>query len=318
MAFAANALAQSPPAQTTSAETGRAKPATSSGVAPVVVQAPAPPNMVELQSYRFVEKNVAIGNPEIDQVTRWRGPVCVQVVGLVPNQNEQIQARIAEVAKAVDLRVGKAGCHANIEVVFTDKPQAVMDTVYNRREYMLGYNHRHLGYRLKTVARPIQAWHVTATVGGWGWGGYGVDYGPGQMTLHSEVIDDPDNHPPNGCGESPAFTSCLQGVFKNVFVVVDNKFLGDNSLGLVADYLAMVTLAQPNSLDGCNEFPSVIDLFAKAGCPDRETPEGLTPADAAFLTSLYLTDPEKKRRFAENDIANRMAKILIKANAVSK
>jgi hypothetical protein len=261
---------------------------------------------------------VAVGNPELEQISRWRDPVCVQVVGLVPNQNLQIQTRIAEVAKAVDLRVAKAGCRANVEIVFTDKPQTVMDTVYNRREYMLGYYHRHLGVRLKQVTRPIQAWHVTATVGGWGNGGYGMDHGPGQMTLHSEVIDDPDNHPPNGCGENPAFTACLQGVFKNIFIVVDNKFLGVNSLGLVTDYLAMVALADPNSLEGCNELPSVIDLFAKAGCPGRDVPDGLTPADAAFLTSLYLTDPEQKKKFAENDIANRMAKILVRANVVTR
>ena len=80
LVFAANALAQSPPAQSTPARSAPAKPPASSAVAPVVVQAPAPANMVELRSYRFVEKNVAISNPEIDQVTRWRDPVCVQVV----------------------------------------------------------------------------------------------------------------------------------------------------------------------------------------------------------------------------------------------
>lgn len=312
LTFAAGAaLAQ--PAATPPASS----PHPASAVAPVTVEAPASRNVVEMRSYRFVEKNVAIGNPEIAQVTRWRDPICVQVAGLVPVQNEQIQTRISEVAKAVELHVGKAGCRANIEIVFTDQPQAVMDAVYKRREYMLGYYHRHEGVRLKKVARPIQAWHVTATVGGWGNGGYGMD-GQGGVVLHTEVIDDPDNYPPNGCGVSPAFTACLQSVFKNVFIIVDNKSLGDNSLGLVTDYLAMVALAQPNSLDGCNELPSVIDAFAKSACPGRGVPDGLTPADAAFLTSLYLTDPEKKRQFAQNDIANRMARILITANAVAK
>jgi hypothetical protein len=294
------ALAQSAPPQATPA-----KPAPSP-LAPVTVEAPAPPKVVELRSYHFVEKNVAIGNPELEQIARWRDPVCVQVSGLIDRQSEAIQARVADVAQAVGLRVRAAGCKANVEIVFTDQPQAVMDTVWKRREYVLGYYHRHDGVRLKKVTRPIQAWRITATLGDHG----GPD-GP-------EIIDDQDNRPPDGCGISHNFTSCLQGVFKNVFVVVDNKFLGDNSLGLVTDYLAMVALAAPNSLDGCNELPSVIDLFAKAGCPGRDAPDGLTPADASYLTALYSADPEQKAWVERSDIAGRMAKILIKANAVAK
>jgi hypothetical protein len=302
------ALAQAAPA---SGDPAQAPPA-STTVAPITVQGVAPPKVVEQRSYHFVQKNVAAGNPELEQVVRWRDPVCVKVAGLIPNQEESIQKRIGQVAEAVNLHIGRSSCRANIEIVFSDDPQSVMDTLYKRREYMLGYYHRHDGVRLKKVGHPIQAWHVTATVGGWG--AIGIKEGPS----YSEVIDDPDNMPPAGCGDNPHFTSCLQGVFKNVFVVVDNKFLGDHSLGLVADYLVMVALAEPNSLDGCNELPSVIDLFARSGCPGRDAPDGLTPADASFLTALYSADPEAKRWAEENDITQRMAKILIKANAVAR
>src|SRR6185437_14325804 len=288
------------------AQPAPAQPAAPSTVAPVMVEGVAPPEVVEQRSYRFVEKNEARGNPELEQIVRWRDPICVKVSGLIDRQNEAIEARIADVAKAVNLHVRKPDCHANIEIVFTDQPQAVMDTVWKRREYVLGYYHRHDGVRLKRVTRPIQAWHITATLGERG--------GPDG----AEIIDDPDNHPPDGCGISHNFTACLQGVFKNEFVVVDNRFLGDNSLGLVTDYLTMVALAAPNSLDGCNELPSVVDLFAKAGCPGRDAPDGLTPADASYLTALYSADPEQKAWVERGDIAGRMAKILIKAKAVAK
>jgi hypothetical protein len=296
---AGDALAQSTPA-------APAKPPAPSSVAPVTVQAPAPPKTVELRSFHFVEKNVAVGNPEVEQVVRWRDPVCVRVAGLIDRQNEAIEGRIVDVAKAVNLHVGKPGCRANIEIVFTDQPQAVMDTVYKRREMVLGYYHRHDGVRLKQVTRPIQAWHVTATLG--------EKSGPDGP----EIIDDPDNAPPVGCGISYRFTGCVQGVFKNVFVVVDTKFLGDHSLGLVTDYLVMMALAEPGSPDGCNELPSVIDLFGKSACPGREAPDGLTPADASYLTALYASDPVQRKWVQQGDIANRMAKILIKANAVAQ
>lgn len=271
----------------------------------MTVEAPAPPKVVEQRGYHFVQKNESKGNPELEQIVRWRDPICVTVSGVIERQEQAIEKRIEEVAQAVDLHVRKPGCHANIEIVFTDHPQDVMDTVWKRREYMLGYYHRHDGVRLKKVTRPIQAWHVTATIGDHP----GVD--------GAEIVDDQDNMPPSGCGISHIFTNCYQGVLKNVLVVVDNNRVGDNSLGTVMDYLTMVALADPGSLDGCSELPSVIDLYAKA-CPGRDAPDGLTPADASYLTALYSADPEQKAWVERGDIARRMAKILVNANAVAK
>jgi hypothetical protein len=290
------AAAPSAPAQTSSA----------TEVAPITVQGIATPKVIERQTSAFVQSYAVVANPELDQIVRWRDPVCIKATGLIDRQDEAIETRITDVAKAVDLRIGKRGCKANIEIVFTDQPQAFMDSIYKRREYMLGYYHRHEGVRLKKMTLPIQAWHVTATLGDHGNGGN-----------FSEVIDDPENMPPQTCGISHVFTSCLQGVFKNILVVVDNSTLGDKDLGLVTDYLAMVALAEPQSLKGCNDLPSVIDVFAKAACPDRDTPNGLTPADAAYLTALYSADPEAKKWSESGDIANRMSKILIRASALA-
>jgi hypothetical protein len=278
-------------------------------VAPVTVEAAPTPKVIEKQSYSFVQSYTFTGNPELDQVVRWRDPICPKVIGLIDRENEAIEKRIGEVAKALDLHVGKPNCYANVEVVFTDRPQAVMDTLYQRREYMLGYYHRHDGVRLRKVTRPIQAWHVTATLGS-----------PGKFggSIHSEAIDDPENVPPGSCGISHNFTSCLEGVLKNVFVVVDNKALGDKNLGAVMDYLAMMVLAEPKSLDGCNALPSVIDLYAKSACPGREAPDGLTPADASYLTALYASDPAQRQWVEQGEIAGRMAKILINANNANK
>jgi hypothetical protein len=297
-------------AQTTTSPLANPRPAPPTPVAPVIVQAaPTTPKVIEKQSHDFVQSYTFTGNPELDQIVRWRDPICAKVIGLIDREDEAIEKRIGEVAKALDLHVGKPNCYANVEVVFTDRPQEVMDTLYQRREYMLGYYHRHDGVRLKKVTRPVQAWHVTATLGVPGQGG---------GSIHSEVIDDPENVPPGTCGISHNFNSCIQGVLKNVFIVVDNKQLGDKDLGAVMDYLVMMALAEPKSLDGCNELPSVIDLYAKSGCPGREMPDGLTPADASYLTALYSADPEQRSWVEQEDIAGRMAKILVNANKADR
>ena len=296
---AAAALAQSAP------------PAPSTTVAPLTVQAAPSPKVIERQTHTFVQSYAAVPNPEIDQIGRWHDPVCVQVVGLPQaDQAALIKARIESVARAVGLPAPwttPAGCRANVQIVFTDQPQRIMDTVAKTREYLLGYYHFHDRDRLKTVTHPIQAWYVTETRGIGGSAGF-------IYQVKKEVIDDPENIPPDGCGDS-RFSACLRSAFYNVFIVADSKVLEGQDLGLVADYLVMQALSQPRSLEGCNALPSVIDRFAKSACPGRDPPDGLTPADAAYLTALYDSDPEGRKASEQSDIASGMARILIKAGA---
>jgi hypothetical protein len=291
-----------------------AKPAASTTVAPLTVQGAAKPKAIEKQSQSFVLGYAATPNAEIDQIGRWHDPVCVQVVGLVDAQAVAIKARIEDVAKALGLPAARPSCSANVEIVFSDKPQAVMDEVAQKREYLLGYYHRHDHDRLKKVTRPIQAWYVTATRGEGGSVAGALFGGVSGIQVQTDVIDDPENPPPAACADSPHFTACLKSEFRNVFIVADSKALDGKGAGLLSDYLVMLALSQPKSLDGCNALPSVIDLFAPAACPARDAPDGLMPADAAYLTALYMSDPEGKKGMEQTDISIRMADILINAN----
>jgi hypothetical protein len=295
-------------------------------VGTVVVQGLARPRLIQ-RSQAFVQAYAAAANPELDQIARWRDAVCVQVVGLDQGLDAKIKGHIEDVARSLDLRVKKPGCSANIEIVFSDQPQGVADAIAKRREYLLGYYHAHDRDRLKTITRPIQAWYVTATssenpfngatafglasfsrMGGGGWSA---------PSMGVESIDDADGIRPPGCGDAPPYRSCMKSLFHNVLVVADSKALEGKDAGLIADYMVMLTLSQARSLDGCNSFPSVIDLFAKAACPGRDAPDGLTPADAAYLTALYKADLEARKHFQVADISGRMADILTKANALN-
>ena len=282
--------------------------ASSMTVAPVTVTAPSKPKLIEKQTYTFVKGYAAAPNPDVDQIGRWHDPVCVKVVGLPQaNQAAVIKARIESVTRAVRLPAARAGCRANVEIVFTDQPQGIMDIVAQRDEILLGYYHLHLRDRLKQVTHPIQSWYVTATEGD----AFGLGAGAG-MPL--EVVDDNNSQSAWGCAGSRIDTECLESKLKNVFIVADSKALEGKDVGLVADYMVMLALSQPRSLDACNPLPSVIELFAKSACPGRDAPDGLTPADAAYLTALYATDLSQRKPVERADIAHRMAKILIKAN----
>jgi len=270
------------------------------------------PTGVDKQAFDFVQ-SYAAATPKIDQVPRWQTPLCVQVIGLPAPQVGQVKARIEEVAKAVGVPVGPAGCSANVEIAFTANPQRLVDNYVKGREWILGFYDKDPGVR--KVTQPVQAWYVTATTGGagpnagWAFAYTGVpSQSSGNPTqFNPKVLDRPDTWSPTGCGDS-TLTSCLKSQLENVFVVVDTKAAADKSAGLLSDYLSMLVLSQPRSLGACQPLPSVANLFV-SGCAGP-APDGITPADAAYLTALYQANPEARRVAEQADIAGRMARIL--------
>jgi hypothetical protein len=296
-------------------------PSTKVGSVTVTGKLLPPPKVIEKQSNDFVQHFAGIGNPEIDQITRWHDPVCVLALGLAPEQAALVKARIEGVARKVGLPAPWAkgrGCKPNVQIVFTHQPQALMDVVAQKRENLLGYYHFIERNKLKAMTRPIQSWYVTATRGG---GGdiaglvFANISGSGGLPVQRStgVVDDPENMPPGGI--SGRFGAGYTSAFDNVLIVADSNALQGKSLGLVTDYMVMLALSKPRSLDGCNALPSVIDRFAPSSCPVSDPPDGLTPADAAYLTGLYDSDSTPFKNFEQSEIARRMAAILIKASA---
>lgn len=321
--FASSALAtQEPPRVVMKA----APPEGTPTVAPVAVEA-TEPTALKKQTYSFVD-TFAEATPRLDEYARWNQPVCVTVQGLAADQAAPIKARVEEVAKGLGLRLAPKGCTPDIEVKASAQPQGFLDQVAATHEDMLGYWHRRDRDTLKAVTHPIQAWYRTATIGNGGTAGAAfavADTSPGSAGTPAgtigrqatgELIDDPDARAPTGCGDS-RFSGCLKSVFDHVLIMVDTNAVQGAPAGLVADYVAMLAMAQPKSLDGCNALKSVIDIYAR-GCAGREAPDGLTRADVAYLTSLYKTDPEAKHMSQQTDIAGRMAGMLLKADTADR
>jgi len=307
-----------------------AKPAAPASVAPVTVEA-ASPKTIEKHAWSFVQ-TYSVGTPKLDLIGRWREPICVEVVNLTPEQAAMVKARIEEVAKDVGLQVRPPGCKSNVQIVLTSQPQAFMDNVAKADEHALGFHWPSELKTVKTVTHPIQAWYETATQGA-KVGHDGLPFafitcadqpngcansGSLKGELHvPETLDIPENGGPPGCAGS-LISNCERSVFKNVLVVVDNRAAAGKPLGPLADYLAMTALSQAKSLDGCSAFASILDLMAKSPCPGRDPPDGLTSADATFLTALYASNPEATALSQQAEIANRMAEVLIKANTTAQ
>jgi hypothetical protein len=304
-------------------EPAPAAPPAPTAVAPLIVQATKPAEL-KRQTHDFVQTFAATSDM-LDQVARWTQPVCVTLQGLSPDAAAEVKGRVEEVAKALKVGVRKAGCTPNIQIAFTGEPKALIDKVAREDELMLGFRHHSDREKLTTITHPVQAWYATGT------GGADVDTvgivfsasgGSGQVPAgfkrppNGFQYDDEDNYQGRaGCGDS-RFSSCLSSEFQHVLVIVDTNRVQDYPAGLIADYVVMLTMAQPKSLDGCNVLPSVIDLFSK-DCANFGM-DGLTRADVAYLTALYRTNLESKKAGQQTDIASRMADMLLKARTADR
>jgi hypothetical protein len=279
-----------------------------------------PSASVDVQSLGFID-SYAASTAKLDQIPRWHDPMCVEVTGLPAATAAPVKARVEDVAKAVGVPLLPAGCKSNVQIMFTTQAQKLMDNIAEHQEVFLGYEHR--DPHTKIVSHPVQAWYVTQTLGGAG-PNAGALFAPGNsatggaglpVQTQERVLDDPNNLPPTGCGGS-RLVSCLQSVFGNVVIVVDLKKAGDKGLGPIADYVSMLALSEPRQFDKCNVLPSIADMFAD-GC-GRPAADGLTPADAAYLTALYAADPEGRRTAQVSDITERMRKILANAKVAAR
>jgi hypothetical protein len=97
---------------------------------------------------------------------------------------------------------------------------------------------------------------------------------------------------------------------------VDTTKIEGETFGSLADYLAMLVLAQPASaVDQCNPLPSILNLFTDT-CPATQRVRALSPADKAYLEGLYSAAPDATGSLQRATIATRMLESL-EATAIS-
>jgi hypothetical protein len=230
-------------------------------------------------------------SPRLDQVVRWREPVCPLVRNAPADFIDFVTTRIRTVAQGVGAPIAAPGdtptCKPNVEVIFTDQPQAMMDTVAQKKPALLGYHFVHQTEQVSRVVKPVQAWYVTATSNG-------------MVTF----ADDPYQMMPGGSAGSRLSVG-LKAVFDHILIVVDTDKVIGQRLGAVADYVALLALAQPATEGDCAPLPSVLDLFSDT-CPTADKPQALTAADQAYLEGLYAMDMVAIGSLQRSEIAHHM------------
>jgi len=244
----------------------------------------------------FVDSHSAVAR--LGKVARWEDPVCPSVTGLPPNFIKFITKRVRDVATAVGAPVNASEtCKSNIDIVFTTKPQALLDTVRAKEPVMLGYySSNDQADRMAKVNYVIQSWHATQTV-----------------DLRGNAMIDSRNAENSGSAQgSRAQNSTgsrvgdgLHSTFFRAIVVANPDKLGDYEIGTLADHVAFVALAQPAQPDACGALPSILDM-TNVECRKEAPVKGLTQADTAYLRGLYQGDAGASLRNQKDSIAFRI------------
>jgi hypothetical protein len=242
-------------------------------------------------------------SPASGKVARWRAGVCPIATGLPVNWSKMIVARVLDVAKEAGAPVGKDGCTPNIDIVFTKNPQVLLDGIRAKKSYLLGYHDLVNEEKLAHVAHPVQAWYVTQTVDATG--SVYVD-----DKLHAQGIWLGNFHYPGAHVEHWDGTHLADGKRSELFhatIVADLDRIEGVNLTAMADYIAMLALAQTASFEACQPVPSVTNLVSP-GC-NLKTARA-SDNDLAYLHALYTTEPRASLIEQRGDIAFAMKKAL--------
>jgi hypothetical protein len=218
----------------------------------------------------FVESHAAPSH--LGQLARWEAPICASTAGLDDKRGAVIVAGIDGLARRVGAPVAAAGCHPNLAVVVSERPQAVLDYVKRRLPVLLGYHYNAQIKRISTVRYPIQAWYVTGTRG----------------SVGGLIVDDSCCPSPSGRAGS-RFSADMVSELGAVVVVVDAGVLANHALGEIGDYIAVLALSEADLSHPCGPLPSILDDLAD--CAASRAEPGPSGADVAFLKGLYSTDP---------------------------
>ena len=256
-----------------------------------------------------------ISTPSGDnQIARWDHRICTGVFGMTNREQAQFVAdRIAQRAFAIGLDPSAPGCRANIVVFITPDANALSHTLATEYRNLLAVRHdRNTHTRgldaldgFANSTRPVRWWHVTETVSQDGFrmnpaNDHSAFNGEGSaMSMGARVrVFSPSR-----------LRQAVRQDFNRVIIVVDARQAAGHRLDALADYLAMVSLAQLQPTIETASYPSVLNLFS-----NDQSITGMTNFDIAYLDGLYHAPRNaNSAREQEGRIVDRMDQTLNQA-----
>ena len=238
---------------------------------------------------------------------RWYRSVCVGVYNLESSAAQYVVDRISSLALEVGLEPGEPGCSPQVSILFATNAREMASLMVenDRRAFMRvgGRGGMDLGrVALEEFAesdRAVRWWHVSLP----------VDARTGGAAIELTKDCGEQYCPPivNVAGPSRIHNGTRDDLL-SVLVVVDATQLKGTTWQQLADYLAVVSLAQIDPNANPSAFDSILNLFSNPAAYS-----GLTDWDRAYVRALYELDQERIVSMQANEIVSRIAEQQLEA-----
>ncbi|HST90949.1 MAG TPA: hypothetical protein VLJ13_01985, partial [Brevundimonas sp.] len=214
---------------------------------------------------------------------------CVGAANLRPETAQYIVDRVSTVAQDVGLRSGGPGCAPNLLIVASSDAEAVARGLVAARPvaFRMGGGGMDRGRNalddFQKTDRPIRWWQVSMPVDAES--GVRATRIPGDCdpTTCNDAVGSVLGYAPNVAvfAASRIRTQIVDDIFRTV-VVIDVDDVSSLSALQIADYIAMVSLAQIDPDADTSAYASILNVFQ-----DGSDVPTLTGWDRAYLEGLY-------------------------------
>lgn len=227
-----------------------------------------------------------------DALDRWSIPICPLVAGLPKAFGELILERISKAAADAHAPLAGKDCHPDLFVVAHNDVGRLLQTWWSRDRDTYNYNDQGIEAvkRFFRSTRPVRAWYNTR----WESTGNG-DCMPAMpaAALGSRL---PVGADAQTCTSGPSrLTYATSGSnIVSAIVVVDTSRMSGMTTRQLADYIALIGLADVRTDTDPSPVRSILQLFGHA-----VPPQGLTRWDRALLYSLYDTSRADRLQVSE-------------------
>jgi hypothetical protein len=234
---------------------------------------------------------------------RWNRSVCVGVHNLEATAAHYVVDRISLQAIDLGLEPGEPGCTPQVNIIFATNAKETASFMVKSEPRMFRPMGGFAGADLGRAAldefvkseRPVRWWHVSLPISAHN-GGLAIEVPAGRLCSEAYC-------PPQVTVEGPSrIHNGTIDVLFDVIIIVDATKLTGTTWQQLADYLAVVSLAQINPKTNPAEFDSILNLFSNPAAYS-----GLTDWDRSYLKAIYTFDQERVTALQHNEIVSRIA-----------
>lgn len=234
---------------------------------------------------------------------RWRDRLCVGVYNLPDSKMAQyIADKITITALELGLKTGAPGCEPGLHIIFSPEARELANRMVEESPRMFrpfgGAEGTTQGLaaleKFKSSEAPVRWWQITMVVDEFGSPAVPLLYwqGGGSTTVR---------------GVASRLKSPINDEIWAGLILVDTGKLDNVTWPQLADYIAMVSLAQIDSNSRPSGYDSILNLF-RADNP----PRGMTDMDRTYLRALYDMDTMMLPHTQRGVFANKMVRVILK------